>query len=391
MFDSLRTYIKMGLIILLRVVLKVLFVFPVNNKRILFSSSEGAGFFCNPKYIFLSLFDKGLDCVWVLRDLSLMSPKYHVKKVKFLSIKHVYYLMTSKVIVSNLAIEPFVPIRKNQLVINTWHGGGAYKYNWLDSSFVTTAKARMMVYMRDVRAKGTNYLISSSERFSFEKSKEFGLPMEKLLCVGSPRNDLFFQKDLNYFRRKVCREYQLDESSILVLYAPTFRGYWRNIKHTPIEFDTEKVKKVIGEKFDKQCTLLFRHHFKDKTRKIKGGVDVSDYQDMQELLAAVDMLITDYSSSIWDFALTYKPGFLYTPDLEDYEKETKFYMPIRKWQYPLATNIADLCQNIERYDTREAHLRIKKHLKELGSYENGHATEKVCKVIEEWLNRSKVS
>jgi CDP-glycerol glycerophosphotransferase len=66
--------------------------------------------------------------VWCLDDEKLLPEKYKkIKTVSFFSIKYIYHAMTAEYIITNIGIEPFFPIRKSQIVINTWHGGGAYK------------------------------------------------------------------------------------------------------------------------------------------------------------------------------------------------------------------------------------------------------------------------
>ena len=99
---------------------------------------------------------------------------------------------------------------------------------------------------------------------------------------------------------------------------------------------------------------------------------------MQELLAAADMLITDYSSSIWDYSFLYRPCFLYTPDLESYLQNTGFYVPIQEWPFPLCKDMKELEQAIDRYDAKENQRAIQKHHQRMGSFESGHACEKVC-------------
>lgn len=102
---------------------------------------------------------------------------------------------------------------------------------------------------------------------------------------------------------------------------------------------------------------------------------------MQELLCAADILITDYSSSIWDFSFTYRPCFLYAPDLAKYEAESGFFVPIEDWPFPLAETNEELIENIKNFDSKKYIEDVKKHHRDLGSYETGHATERFCKLL----------
>ena len=110
-------------------------------------------------------------------------------------------------------------------------------------------------------------------------------------------------------------------------------------------------------------------------------VDVSDYPDMQELLCAADILITDYSSSMWDYSFTYKPCFIYANDLDQYKIERDFHTPVNEWPFTIAISNEELAENILEFDQDKYIEKIKKHHHDLGSFEDGHATEKVAKLI----------
>lgn len=109
--------------------------------------------------------------------------------------------------------------------------------------------------------------------------------------------------------------------------------------------------------------------------------NVSDYPDMQELLLISDVLITDYSSSIWDFSLMEKPCFLFMPDYNEYIDEREFYTPIQDWPYPASFSMEDLEDKIIKYDHEIAKKRILNHHIKLGICESGMASEIVGKEI----------
>ena len=103
----------------------------------------------------------------------------------------------------------------------------------------------------------------------------------------------------------------------------------------------------------------------------------------QELLAAADMLITDYSSCIWDYSFLYRPCFLYTPDLLEYLAKTGFYVDIHEWPFPICENMEDLEKQIRSFDEEKNRARIMEHHQQMGSYESGHACEAVCSWIKQ--------
>ncbi len=136
-----------------RMLLKAGYIFPVKRTRVLFSSYEGRQYTCNPKYIFegmINQFGDRYEYIWVLNNKNQLPEKYRsrVNTVSFLSCRHIYYMLTSGIIISNLGIEPIFPKRRCQKFINTWHGGGAYKRVSVDMNMFGAVEK---YYMRKVR------------------------------------------------------------------------------------------------------------------------------------------------------------------------------------------------------------------------------------------------
>ncbi len=382
-----KHYLKIVTIFFLRILLRAFYVFPVKKNRILFSSFEGKNYGCNPKYIYEYMYKHWGDSyeyVWCLNDSSSLPLEYKATCVRFLSMPHLYYLLTSKAIISNMGIEPMLPKRKKQLFINTWHGGGAYKIGKLTARFISKPRRFSTETMHKIRAKMTNYVISSCSAFTECNSVKWGIDKKQFVPIGMPRNDLFFsQADKQSIRNKITSLYHINSDKALVLYAPTFRGEYRESTNTDLQIKPQQVCASVKERFGKEAVMLYRCHIGTEDLKLKDTVDVSGYQDKQELLLIADVFITDYSSSIWDYSFTGKPGFLFTPDLQEYKEEVDFHTPIDLWPYPYAQTVEELCEMILKYDEIEALHRIHAHHTLLGSYENGNATSEICKIIKE--------
>ena len=107
-------------------------------------------------------------------------------------------------------------------------------------------------------------------------------------------------------------------------------------------------------------------------------IDLSDYDEMQELLLIADAMINDFSSSMWDYMLTEKPSFLFAKDLDHYIKTTEVYTPVEEWPFPKATNNDELEANIMNFNIDQYKLACKQHYKKLGGCESGCATKLVC-------------
>lgn len=383
-----KNYIKIVIIFIARYVLRIFYVFPIKKNKILFSAHEGNSYNCNPKYIFEYMYEHWeppYDYVWCLNNKKLLPSKFHAKCVKYLSFSHLYHLLTAKIIINNLEIEPIIPKRRKQIFINTWHGGGAYKNVNHTSDTVSKSGMLCKYYMGEKRGKMTNYILSSCHEFTKTHSAIFHVNQSRFLPIGMPRNDVFFSSSKELIKEKIIDLYHIPSNKIIILYAPTFRGLFRHPNYFNSLINPESVCLTIEKRFGKEAIMLYRHHHALNGMKLKNVIDVSDYQDMQELLLTADILITDYSSSMWDFSLTYKPGFLFTPDLEDYKKNIGFHTPIERWPYPYAQTMEELCMLIASYDTETAKQKIKKHLSELSSYEIGNATESICRIIKDQL------
>lgn len=388
-----KFYFKIITVFVIRLILKIFYMFPIKNNRILFSSFSGKSFNCNPKYIFMYLYDKiggNIEYVWCINDKNKLPTKYNVKCVSYLSIAHIYYLITSKIIVNNQVIEPIIPKRDKQIFINTTHGSGAYKKGGSQADYLSRPNKLYMENMMRIRSKMTDYVISACNIYTdiFSKKEEYNVDKSKFLPIGMPRNDIFLSDSNNKtkileLRKNIGRIYNIDSDLFWCIYAPTYRGHYNSVETVDLRFDVDQLIHSIYNRFAKKAIILFRHHSSAANMSISGNnvCDVSDYQDMQELLYVSDMFITDYSSCMWDFSLSFKPGFLYVPDLNKYEHNTKFHTPISQWPFVYSTNMEELCKQIELYNDKDSEKKIRSHHQELGSYEDGHATEKICKLI----------
>jgi len=325
------------------------------------------------------------EYIWSIKDKKQIPTEYDVKCVKPLFIRHLYYLMTSKIVIANVGIEPFVPPRKGRIFINTWHGGGAYKKGGLSATYYSKPHLFYFKTIRNLRAKSTTYLISSCRRFSEIFADEFKISLEHILPIGMPRNDLFFMPKNEQFaiRNQICKKYGIDDDTLIILYAPTYRGHEKQCQHIDWSINVDDICTAVRQRFGRTPVLLYRCHmnvFNDR-QMVQHAIDVSDYPNMQDLLLTTDLLISDYSSLVWDFSFTFRPGFLYVPDLNEYSAVTQLHTPIEQWQYPYATSMDDLCSLIVNYDETEGISRIKAHHQLLGSFETGNATNTLCEIL----------
>ena len=132
--------------------------------------------------------------------------------------------------------------------------------------------------------------------------------------------------------------------------------------------------------------MTLRKVYKSRDNLRKGNenvIDVTDYADMQELISMADIAITDYSSWIYDFVLQRRPGFIFATDIDLYNNERGFCYPLEQTPFAIATNNAQLLQNIRDFNQPVYLDKVEAFLKDKGCMEDGHASERcVDKVLE---------
>lgn len=375
--------LKIFFVILLRSFLKLFWLFPVRDRTVLFTSYNGIQYSDSPKYIFLALeSDKSLKFVWVLDDATKLNYDggADVRVVKPGSFSAIKSFVTSHVVISNDYISTYIPLRKRQLYINTWHGGGTFKKVGLGE----TVSSSYDKFFFKLHASMTSAFVSSSAYLTsalIEKSFDFH---GTILKCGLPRNDVLFLAHHDSVIRKVRERYGIPEETGILLYAPTYR---RN-PQADSELWFHSCIQACEERFGKPFVCFYRsHHITGAVNIDSEAVNVTDYDDMQELLIASDILITDYSSSIWDYFLTGKPVFLFTPDVDYYRENRGFCLDISQWPCSYAKTNAALETIIRDFDEKAYAEKVREYLRFTGSYERGNAVPAVCDYIKKFLSQ----
>lgn len=359
-------------------------VFPIKKNRIVCLSHRGGMQYSDsPRYITEYLLEKYPDffeIIWIVNDPDKFKSLKDkgIKTVKFRSISKIFYMNTASVCITNGSFGFALIKRKNQLRINTLHGGGAYKSNVL--------MADSNLYAKNMERISNRYnLYLSGCRLSSERNirEEFRYKGE-ISETGMPRNDIFF-KDCTEAIEKVDRYFKEIKECKIVLVAPTWR---EDNDNSNIKIDYRRLAAILEEKDGGSWKVLLRPHHLAKVdvseivQKNKHIIfDASEYPDVQELLCRADLLITDYSSLIWDFSLQGKPILLYTPDLEDYTKTRGFSVVPTEWGLYYCKNNDELIKTIEKNSFNDLKDASKKHLQIFGSFETGKSTEVICERI----------
>jgi len=211
--------------------------------------------------------------------------------------------------------------------VQVWHGCGAFKkfgYSTLDKTFGSN---HAFVEQLAIHNNYDRCLVSAA-RFAPFYAEAFRQPIEKFdASLGIPRTDVFFGERRAEAERRVRGRYPATTGRRTILYAPTFRGEAITRARSPEELDLGALRQVLGED---HVVLLRQHPFVRSATAIDPAlgdfvIDVSDYPDINELMLISDVLVTDYSSAIYEFALLERPMAFFAPDHAAYEAERGFY------------------------------------------------------------------
>lgn len=372
--SSLKTYIKLVLAFIVHILTRVFCLVPIDRKKIVFEAYMGKQFSCNPKYLceYISSIYDSYRLLWVYSGNKLNCQYQQIKRNSF---KYFYHVLSAGTVVHNSGLNKLLKFRKEQIVINTWHGGGAYKKM---SRAITNTYNRKNDYFISSSRLASKYVIRDSQNFQ-GKILEFGMPRNDMLINEDEKKALIVKEKLKIGNKKT------------VLYAPTFRD---DASKVDFKLDYLGLVKCLHKKFGGEWIILHRSHYHmngESSNNPEYVIDVTQYPDMQELLLIADILITDYSSAIWDFSFLSRPIFLYATDLEEYDKERSFFVDIHKWGFPICENNEELQRAIEQFEQKKLMQQIETHQNLMGSYETGEASKKLFEFIENAHNSGTIN
>lgn len=361
----------------------------ISSNKIVFVNFNGRGYGCNPKYIAQEILRQNLnyDLVWLVNNMNETMPE-KIRKVQFNSAGAVYELSTAKVIISNTKLQlPFIK-KQGQFFIMTWHGDYWVKYvekdteDQLSKEYVINSKQNSAI---------TDLIPSSSKLQTEEIRRAYWYNGEIIEC-GLPRNDIFFKSSeelINNLKRRL----NIPVENKILLYAPTFRNDIPTSVNA-YKFNQGKILEVIRKKFKGEWSLLLRFHpnvsgagFAQNLYRLSSNViDVTNYPDPQEIILISDVLISDYSSVIYNFMISRKPAFIFAKDAKTYPKERRIKPLFYELPFDINETEDELFDCIENFDMTKFNARVDKFLSRINSYDDGHASERIVTVIKNVVN-----
>lgn len=360
-----------------KLILKSMKIFPIKKNKILFFSYYGEHYSGSPKYLSEYICENSdYDVVWAFTKPEQHADISKIRKVRYGSFNFIKEFATAKTIITNYRLPLEYVKRKNQIYIQTWHSSLRLKMIEKDAVDQLSDK---YVKMAKADSKQIDLLLAGSKKSKEIFEHSFWYDGEILLS-GTPQCDIFFQED-NDIQKKVRSFFQLEANVHIVLYAPTFR---KNHSLNAYNIDYQKLLSNLEVKFGGRWVLLLRLHphlinIANNITYTENILSATQYDDSQELLAVADVLITDYSAIMFDYALTRKPCFLYTSDLETYKSEDRdLYFDIESLPFSFAENNQELVRHIEQFNLKEYLKKIDIFLKqEVGTFDDGNACGRV--------------
>ena len=352
-----------------------IWMFPVQGNKIVLSNFSWGRFGCNPKYIALELLKRNtdVDLVWITKKEDVVFPD-GIRTVIYGTYEHYYELGTSHIWIDNQHKNFFSRKRDGQIYIQTWHGGGPLKRIEFDSEQLPKSYLELC----ELNSEMEDIVVSPSRFNSEVYRRAFHYHGEILEC-GYPRNDIFFQTRTE--ENPVRELFRIKRGESIVLIAPTFRAS-RIVSRDKLQINLRSLKKALEIRFKKIFHIFIRFHPEDVIMKkyyesLDGWINVSNYNDVQELMVASDVLVTDYSSVMWDFSLQRKPVFLFHPDLSFYEKERGYYLPFHQMPYIEAFTNEELQKKILSFDEKIYTSSLEKFLEKYGTFDKGTAAYEI--------------
>lgn len=367
-------------------------IFPVNENKIVFLNFHSDNFTGNNRAIYEELIRRKFKLKYIMISNSDIRREYRFSLKKFIKtiIKN-YNLCTARYIIvnDNYSLFSMITLRKETDLIQVWHGGGAFKKFGRHSIQNINNPEKLKRYLKG-SSQYTKVIVSSSE-VSDIYADAFGIDKSKIYPIGLPRTDIFFDKDkIDNIKRKLLSKYEQLLNKRIIVYAPTFRDNDRNMYLFPLDLN------YLFNTLDSDYVLVYKLH--PRTRNFieyesiyKSRVFDLSHEDINDLLILADILITDYSSLIFEYAILQKPVIFFAYDLEQYENLVRgFYYPYKKFvPGPIAYTTEEIVEYIKKNNWDLD--KLKKFAMQFNEYFDGNATERfINNVLFEGQDISKV-
>lgn len=382
--NKIRKILTIIRILVFSIMIRILsLLLKLKNNRILFLSDVRNVLDGNLKFVYDMIDDDKCEKICVFKK-----DRKEKRKVKE-KFKVLYYLVTSKYIILDdfSRLISIMKVRKGQEICQLWHGAGAFK----KFGYSRQDKQRKWTDRFNGHRNYTKACVTA-DNIKWCYAEGFGIDIEKVKATGMPRTDVFFDKEyLNKKKEELYKTYPYLRNKKVILFAPTYRG--TSLKTSYYDFEQLDIDKIYKEYADEDYVFVFKWHpglyYNMKKKEINPYdqekyknfcYDFSELRDINELLLITDILITDYSSVIFDYALLDKPVIYFTYDYEKYQQDRGLYFNFDDYIYgKVVKNTEELIDAIREENLMEEKRKI--FIDKFMHACDGNATKKTC----EWI------
>jgi CDP-glycerol glycerophosphotransferase len=367
-------------------------ILPKNERIVIFESFLGKQYSDNPRAIYEYMQENYPDyrlCWSVDKRYRETFQQNGIPYIQRFSLKWLFLMNRAGAWITNSRLPLWIPKPRKTTYLQTWHG---------------TPLKRLAADMEEVHMPGTDtkkykqnflkeaskwdYLVSPNAYSTAIFRRAFGFN-KTMIETGYPRNDFLLNKNNEEEIVKIKEKCRLPGDKKIILYAPTWRDnefYERGRYKFDIKMDLDKMK---AELVDEYVIILRMHYLIAENIDLsdyKGFVyDFSMYEDIRELYLIADMLITDYSSVFFDYAILKRPILFYVYDIEDYRDNLRgFYFDFeKKAPGPLVITTDQLIKEIKKIDEHGFRLfeEIVSFNKSFCYLEDGNASKRVVEEV----------
>ena len=272
--------------------------------------------------------------------------------------------------------------REGQSVVQLWHGCGAFKKWGYSTAEKKWGASKKDLDLYPIHNTYTHVCVSSP-KVSFAYAEAFGCSEKSVMPLGAPRTDVYFDKGFV----AGCRKQILDKFSEIggrkiILYAPTFRGDSIDKSYIKNMMDIEEMSRRLGDGY---VLLIKQHPLTADAFRIRNdgfAFDISKDVAIETALCAADLVITDYSSLIFEYALLERPMIFFAYDLAEYEDARSFYFGYEGFvPGEIVNSTEEIIGEIRRLETDFDVERIRRFRQDYMCACDGKSTERIIKTV----------
>ena len=272
--------------------------------------------------------------------------------------------------------------REGQSVVQLWHGCGAFKKWGYSTAEKKWGASKKNLDLYPIHNTYTHVCVSSP-KVSFAYVEAFGCSEKSVIPLGAPRTDVYFDKGFV----AGCRKQILDKFSEIggrkiILYAPTFRGDSISKSYIKNMMDIEEMSRRLGDGY---VLLIKQHPLTADAFRIRNdgfAFDISKDVAIETALCAADLVITDYSSLIFEYALLERPMIFFAYDLAEYEDARSFYFGYEGFvPGEIVNSTEEIIGEIRRLETDFDVERIRRFRQDYMCACDGKSTERIIKTV----------